>query len=251
MSLSINNSNGDIICDTLHLLYNNNSENILDVIQTISAGSGTAITTLTATLPLTVTNVSTVNKNLTIDLSSYSTIIGTTALIANYSVTVNALLLNKISTTHESYKIGSNNVDFGSYNSTMETLTLSNTNGVTAILSVDNSGNLNTGADGVITVPILNSWEHLALKLKDSQGTVRNLTSSITGGLVWNASQLATINDLSNYTNTNDLTILLNTKQATLTASTGVFLTGATLTGYDLRWLTSGVPTLNIQCLHF
>ena len=78
MSLSINNSNGDIICDTLHLLYNNNSENILDVIQTISAGSGTAITTLTATLPLTVTNVSTVNKNLTIDLSSYSTIIGTT-----------------------------------------------------------------------------------------------------------------------------------------------------------------------------
>ena len=251
MSLSINNSNGDIICDTLHLLYNNDLENILDVIQTISGGNGTAITTLTATLPLTVTNVSTVNKNLTIDLSSYSTITGTTTLIANYSVTVNALLLNKISTTHESYKIGGNNVDFGSYNSTMETLTIKNTNGVTTILSVDNSGNLNTGADGVITVPILNTWEHLALKLKDSQGTVRNLTSSITGGLIWNASQLATINDLSNYTNTSALTVLLNTKQATLTASTGVFLTGATLTGYDLRWLTTGVPTLNIQCLHF
>ena len=93
MSLSINNSNGDIVCDTLHLLYNNDLENILDVIQTISGGNGTAITTLTATLPLTVTNVSTVNKNLTIDLSSYSTITGTTTLIANYSITVNALSL--------------------------------------------------------------------------------------------------------------------------------------------------------------
>jgi len=43
----------------------------------------------------------------------------------------------------------------------------------------------------------------------------------------------------------------LNAKQANLTASTGVFLNGSTLTSYDLRWLTSGVPTLNIQCLHF
>ena len=45
----------------------------------------------------------------------------------------------------------------------------------------------------------------------------------------------------------------LDTKQATLTASTGVFLNGSTLTSYDLRWLTNSVPTIGggMQCLHF
>ena len=101
-------------------------------------------------------------------------------------------LNGKISTTHESNKIGSNNVNFGAYNSTMRTVTLENASGVTAVLSVDNGGNLNKGADGVITVPILNAWGFLTVKMDDGLGNIRNITSSSTGDLLFNNIQLAT-----------------------------------------------------------
>ena len=163
------------------------------------------------------------------------------------------------------------------------------------MLSVDNGGNLNKGADGVVTIPVLNAWSPMVLKLTDSGGTVRNLASSLTGALVWNSSQLVTINDLNNYTTTSALTTLLNAKvddsqvltnvpanalftdtvythpathaiaeisglqtalnakQATLTASTGIFLSGATMSSYALRWNGSSTPTVPtaIQELHW
>jgi hypothetical protein len=74
-------------------------------------------------------------------------------------------LNGKISTTHESNKIGSSNVNFGGYNSTMRTVTIVNTSGVPLVLEVDNGGNLNlNGSDGVITVPILNARVYTTLK---------------------------------------------------------------------------------------
>ena len=73
-------------------------------------------------------------------------------------------------------------------------------------------GNLNKGADGVVTISVLNAWAPMVLKLKDSGGTVRNLASSLTGALVWNSSQLVTINDLNNHTTTSALTTLLHAK---------------------------------------
>ena len=87
MSLTLNNSK-DIICDSLYLIYQNNLENILDVIS--SSGGGGGITTLTATLPLSVTNVSATNKNLTIDLSSYSTSTAINTLLASKQDTLTA-----------------------------------------------------------------------------------------------------------------------------------------------------------------
>ena len=68
-------------------------------------------------------------------------------------------------------------------------VTLENVSGVTATLSVDHGGNLNIGAGGIITVPFLNAWAPAVLKITDSGGTIRNLTSSLTGALVWNGSQ--------------------------------------------------------------
>jgi len=43
----------------------------------------------------------------------------------------------------------------------------------------------------------------------------------------------------------------LDAKQDTLTASTGVFLTGSTLSSYGLMWDTNNTTTLNIKNLHF
>ena len=145
MSLSLNNSK-DITCDALYLLDSSNTlQNVLDLIANAGGGGGSGITTLTGGGGAVVTGTAT-SKNITIDLTAYST-----------TTYINSLLSGKISTTHESYKIGSNNVNFGAYNSTMKTMTLENSSGVTAVLSVDLGGNLNKGADGVITVPILNA----------------------------------------------------------------------------------------------
>jgi len=179
-------------------------------------------------------------------------------------------LNGKISTTHESNKIGSNNVNFGAYNSTMRTVTLVNTSGVTLVLEVDNGGNLNlNGSDGVITVPILNAWSFLAVKMDDGAGNIRNLTSNLTGGLLFDNIQLATLTDLlaytntagintllnsyttlaflnsvlSNYTPTTNLTTLLNAKQNTLTAGTNITISGNTISatsgGATQAWVTA------------
>ncbi len=56
---------------------------------------------------------------------------------------------------------------------------------------------------------------------------------------------------LASYTTTAALIILLNAKQAALTASTGIFLNGATISSYGLRWNTNSTPTLTIDDLHF
>ena len=80
-----------------------------------------------------------------------------------------------LSSSHEAGKVGNANVAFGAFDINTRTVTLQNSSGVTAVLSVDNGGNLNKGADGVITMPILNAWSSLRLKLTDSGGTVRNL----------------------------------------------------------------------------
>ena len=121
-------------------------------------------------------------------------------------------------------------------------------------LDVDNGGNLSLGADGgVITVPILNAWDYINVRIKDSGGTVRLLNSSLTGALLWNGSQLATITDLFNYSTTAQMNTTLATKQNTMSVGAEAFLSGTTVSGYDLRWLTNSVPTIGggIRCLHF
>jgi len=328
MPLQLNNQN-DGYYNNVYLLNINTSlyEEIRDLIAGSSgsgsgSGGSTGITTLTGGGHAVVTGTGT-SRNITVDLAGYST-----------TTSINNLLSGKISTTHESYNIGNTNVDFGVYNSTMETITLKNSSGVTAVLSVDLGGNLNKGADGVITVPLLNAWEYTILKLKDSAGTVRNLTNntsgqlfwnsqevalmsnvftqinvalpltvsgsniitidtlwkpstvtvgtgitaaandtlgtltlgldgtesrstlklvdaqsvvrsltpSITGGLIWNTSQLATMNDLSNYTNTTALNTLLIAKQDTLTAGSNITISNNTISAIadaTQAWVTA------------
>merc|ERR1711966_432513 len=94
------------------------------------------------------------------------------------------------------------------------------------------------GSDGILTVPMLNAWEFLSLDFKDTLGTIRQLSPSITGSLVYGTSALATVNDRTNY-------------QQNLTAGTGIEITGTTIKSYDLKWNTNTTPTAPIQCLMF
>ena len=92
-----------------------------------------------------------------------------------------------LSSSHEASHVGAANVAFGVFDINTRTVTLQNSSGVTVGLSVDLGGNLTlNGSDGVLTVPILNAWGFLAVKLTDSGGTARLLTPSLTGALAWN-----------------------------------------------------------------
>ena len=138
-----------------------------------------------------------------------------TELVVTTNATTKILTLNLsgyLSSAHEASNVGAANVAFGAFDINTRTVTLQSSSGVTAVLSVDNGGNLNKGADGVVTIPILNAWSPLVLKLTDSGGTVRNLASSLTGALVWNGNQLVTVNDLESYATTAALTTPLNAK---------------------------------------
>ena len=166
MSFNVNNSK-DLTCDALFLLDSNNVlQSALDLINAAGGSGSSGITTLTGSGGAIITGSAT-SKNIQVDLSMFSTTTAITNMLNNYTTTsnLNTLLNGKISTTHESYKIGSNNINFGAYNSTMETLTLQNSYGITASLSVDISGNLYKGSDSIVTATYLNSWEYLTLKL--------------------------------------------------------------------------------------
>ena len=217
--------------DTLYV--KNASGDMVNVLTLIGASAG-AVSSATAPL-----NIS--SGILSIDLSNYTNTAGLTTLLGG-----------KISTTHEANKIGAADVTH-LFDFKTQTLTLRNSSGVTLQLNVDNGGNLSLGADGVITVPILNAWDYINVRIKDSGGTVRLLNSSLTGALLWNGSQLATITDLSNYSTTAQMNTALATKQNTMSVGAGAFLSGTTVSGYDLRWLTNSVPTIGggIRCLHF
>ena len=97
-------------------------------------------------------------------------------LVVATNGTTKTLTLNLsgyLSSSHEASNVGAGNVAFGAFDINTRTLTLQNSSGVTALLSVDLGGNLNlNGSDGIVTIPILNVWSPTILKLTDSGGTV-------------------------------------------------------------------------------
>ena len=140
--------------DTLYV--KNASGDMVNVLTLIGASAG-AVSSATAPL-----NIS--SGILSIDLSNYTNTAGLTTLMAG-----------KLDTSHEAGKIGNTKIAFGAFDINTRTVTLQNSSGVTAVLSVDNGGNLNKGADGIFTIPVLNAWSPTVLKLTDSGGTSRNL----------------------------------------------------------------------------
>ena len=119
---------------------------MVNVLTLIGASAG-AVSSATAPL-----NIS--SGILSIDLSNYTNTAGLTTLLGG-----------KISTTHEANKIGAADVTH-LFDLKMQTLTLRNNNRVTLQLNIDNGGNSSPGADGVITVTILNACDYVNMRLR-------------------------------------------------------------------------------------
>ena len=186
MSLSLNNSK-DLICDSLYLTYNNNLENILDV---IGSGGGSGITTLTGTGSAIISGVGS-SRNILVDLSSYST-----------TAQINSLLNSK-----------QNTLTAGS-NITILNNTISSTGGSSLILEVDGVTqsattlnfiqNNSSLVNGVLNVSRLTHYDKIPL-MYGVIADIKDITQSSSGGLLWNGVQLITDTDLNAkvYSNSN------------------------------------------------
>ena len=203
---------------------------ILAVIPALRGGGGGTVTSATAPLSIS-------SGVLSLNLNGLCTAATSPLVLTNGLMSLNA---SYIPTSHAAFNVGAADVASGAHDLNTQTVTLQNSSGVTAVLSVDLGGNLNVGADGVVTMPILNAWSPTVLMLSDSNGVSRNLASSLTAGLIWNGSTLVDLPYLTNsfstttqmntaiatelaaYTDTNALKTLLAAKQNTLTAGANI-----------------------------
>ena len=178
MSLSLNNSK-DLICDSLYLTYNNNLENILDV---IGSGGGSGITTLTGTGSAIISGVGS-SRNILVDLSSYST-----------TTQINSLLNSK-----------QNTLTAGS-NITILNNTISSTGGSSLILEVDGVTqsattlnfiqNNSSLVNGVLNVSRLTHYDKIPL-MYGVIADIKDITQGSQGELKWNGVQVITDTDLN------------------------------------------------------
>ena len=191
---------------------------MVDILTLISGGGGGAVSS--ATLPLSISN-----GVLSISLAGY------------------------IPTSHEANKVGIANVDFGAFDIRTQTVTFENGSSVTATLSVDNSGALNIGADGVLTVPMLNAWQFQTMAFKDSNATVRNLVPSLSGGLVYNNLQLVDLNILATQMASKQDT-LVNLSETTTSTTIVQTYDDATPVSIHLAWSFGNATYLDVANSH-
>ncbi len=191
---------------------------MVDILTLISGGGGGAVSS--ATLPLSISN-----GVLSISLAGY------------------------IPTSHEANKVGIANVDFGAFDIRTQTVTFENGSSVTATLSVDNSGALNIGADGVLTVPMLNAWQFQTMAFKDSNATVRNLVPSLSGGLVYNNLQLVDLNILATQMASKQDT-LVNLSETTTSTTIVQTYDDATPVSIHLAWAFGNATYINVANSH-
>ena len=147
-------------------------------------------------------------------------------------------------TTHEANNIAAADVDRSGFDLTAASITLKTPQGVTVVLTADNGGNVSIGSAGIATIPYITPL--LNWKANSSQ-VLTNVPANalFTDTLYTHPSQ----HSMSMITG---LQTALASKQGTLTVAAGVFLSNNTLSRYDWRWLTNGVPTIGggIKCLH-
>ena len=248
-TIYIRDASGNIV-NILTLLGGGGSGGIVaSVASPLAINSGVLSLNLGGFATAATTPLSLLNGQLSIDLTpyvltttlgSYSTTVQLNAAIATALVSyvtssaLTTLLSGKISTTHEASNVGAANVAFGAFDVNTQTVTLQNSAGVTAVLSVDNGGYLNANGNGIIDVATLNGWEFLNQSYKDSSGTVRDLVPSLTGTLTYNGSTLTDLTYLSsNFTTTAALTTLLAGKEDTITDLTCDDIMAGCVTNYQ------------------
>jgi len=271
------------IFDIVHFLRGGTLQELNTVLDNLSIGAGGG-TNFTPSAPLSLSG-----GVLSINLSSYATVLALSNALAAYTDTTNltALLASKISTSHEANKLALADVDHSGFDITAGSLSLKTAQGVTVIITADNGGNLSIGSAGIVTVPyltpLLTNKANSSQVLTDvpsgalftdtlythpsqhSMSMITGLTAAL--NLKANSSQVLTnVPSGALFTDTlythpsqhsmsmiTGLTAALASKQATLTTGAGAFLASNVVSGYDLRWLTNGVPTIGggIRCLHF
>ena len=136
------------------------------------------------------------------------------------------------------------------------------TQAATTLNFLGNSGVL---SGSTLSIGRLTSYDKLPLV---NGSTIKDLLQDANGNLVWSNDILTTNpylvnvlqaypttavmnNTLSSYALTSAMNTALAAKQNTLTAGAGAFLSGSTISGYGLRWLTNSSPSTTIQDLHF
>jgi len=213
----INVFTGEAEGDFHRLRVRDGSGNMTDIL-TLIGSAGQFISSVAT--PLAVTN-----GQLSINLNSYVLATDLTNTLANYVLTstLNSSLANY-------------------------TLTSSLFNGVNV-----GSGLLAIAGNGTLALSLTGAESRIALKLADSNGTVRDLTVNTGGALLWNSGQVALISDLSAYqqtlsatapisivnnavsidlsaySTTAQITTLLASKQDTLTFNTPLSESGNTV----------------------
>ena len=125
----------------------------------------------------------------------------------------------------------------------------------TTNLTILLAGKQNTGAQAAVV-----------LRYSDAAASDKSLAQGSAGQLLWNGAELQLkqnsfqqINSVLpiSLSGSNNITIESLFKPSSVSLGAGVFgvandTTGAlALSGYDLRWLTTGVPSIAIKCLHF
>ena len=83
---------------------------------------------------------------------------------------------------HEAGKVGAADITHMLV-SKSQNLILRSSVGAQAALSVDNDGNVSISGGGIVTVPSLNSWSPLSLKLNDANGASMSFPSNTSGAL--------------------------------------------------------------------
>ena len=131
-------------------------QNIIALIGSLGGGTVTS-----ATSPLAINS-----GVLSLSLSAFCTAATSPLILTNGQMSID--LTSYIPTSHEASNVGAANVAFGAFDLNTRTVTLQNSAGVTAVLSVSNGGYVSVGADSLVSVSSLNNWQHLSLKLKDS-----------------------------------------------------------------------------------
>ena len=213
-TFSINNSK-DIICDSLFLLDTNNTlQNVLDLISAGGGGGGgSGITTLTGSGAAIITGTAT-SKNITVDLSMFSTTTQMTTLLNNKQ---------NILTAGTNITISNNTI---SSSQAQLTVQLDGVNQACSTLNFVQNNALLSG--GVLNVSRLTHYDKIPL-IYSTQATIKDITQDVNSNLLWGTEIVTTnpylsvvlqaysttanlANNLSNYTTTTLMNNLLNGK---------------------------------------
>ena len=203
-------------------------------------------------------------------LNGYTSTASLNTLLSGYTDTTN---LNIILATKQNNIIAGTGISLvgNTINSLHSPLVLQADGVAQSATAINFVGYTSSLVNNVLNLARMAWQDGVTLRYSDSS-TDKNITQGSTGELLWDDNEIQLKKDsfqsinyvlpiIASWTGINNTSLTIESlfMPSTVIASTGIFkvandTTGVlTLSSYDLRWLTTGVPTLygGIQCLHF